>query len=54
MAKAGISADAVVAMCHAELVAWFGDILDSLGVKKPADDGVIISRRMPKPSKESS
>ena len=49
MAKAGIGADAVRDMCHAELVAWFGDILDSLGVKKPTDDGVIISRRLPKP-----
>lgn len=50
MAKAGVSADAVLAMCHAELAAWFGDILESLGVKKPSDEGLIISRRLKKPS----
>lgn len=49
MAKAGISAEAVANMCHAELAAWFDDILASLGIKKPSDDGVIISRRLPKP-----
>lgn len=49
MAKAGIGAERVENMCHAELVAWFDDILASMGVKKPKDEGVIISRRMPKP-----
>lgn len=49
MAKAGIGADAVRQMCHAELAAWFDDILASLGIKTPKDDGVIISRRKKKP-----
>lgn len=49
MARAGISADAVANMCHAELAAWFGDILESLGIKNP-DGGVIISKRQPKPA----
>ena len=49
MAKASIGADAVRQMCHAELAAWFDDILASLGIKTPKDDGVIISRRQKKP-----
>lgn len=48
MAKAGIGSDAVAAMCHAELAAWFDDILLSLGVK-PEGDGVIVSKRLKKP-----
>ncbi|MFV2030592.1 TetR family transcriptional regulator [Neisseria sp. S1] len=50
MAKAGLPAETVAAMCHAELMAWFDDVLASLGIKQPKDDGVIISQRHPKPS----
>lgn len=50
MAKAGVGADAVAAMCHAELSAWLDDVLASLGVKVPKDEQVIVSRRLPKPS----
>lgn len=49
MAKSGIGADAVAQMCHAELSAWLDDVLQSLGVKVPTDEGVIVSRRQPKP-----
>ena len=49
MAKAGIGRAETAAMCHAELSAWFDDILTSLGVKRPSEEGLIISRRMPKP-----
>ena len=49
MAKSGIPADAVAQMCHAELMAWLDDVLGSLGVKTPSDDGIIVSRRLPKP-----
>lgn len=49
MAKAGIGADAVRQMCHAELAAWFEDILSSLGIKTPKEEGVIMSRRLKKP-----
>ncbi|WP_274571553.1 TetR family transcriptional regulator [Neisseria leonii] len=51
MAKAGIGAAEVRNMCHAELAAWFDDILLSMGMKRPVGgDGVIISRRRPKPA----
>ncbi|STZ75570.1 hypothetical protein [Bergeriella denitrificans] len=51
MAKAGIGAAEVREMCHAELAAWFDDILQSLGVKRPSagGEGMIISRRQSKP-----
>lgn len=49
MAKAGIGADAVRQMCHAELSAWFEDILSSLGIKTPKEEGVIVSKRLRKP-----
>lgn len=49
MAKAGIGADAVRQMCHAELEAWFDDILESLGIKTPKEEGVIVSKRLRKP-----
>lgn len=47
--KAGIGADAVRDMCHAELSAWFEDILSSLGIKTPKEEGVIVSKRLRKP-----
>lgn len=50
MAKAGIGAQAVAAMPHAELAAWFDDILLSLGVKKAEEGKVIISKRQPRPA----
>lgn len=49
MTKSGIGADAVAQMCPAELSAWLDDVLQSLGIKVPADEGVIVSRRLPKP-----
>lgn len=49
MAKSGIGADAVAQMCHAELSAWLDDVLQSLGVKVPSNEGVIVSHRLPKP-----
>lgn len=49
MAKAGIGADAVRDMCHAELSAWFEDILSSLGIKTLKEEGVIVSKRLRKP-----
>ncbi|ADY95667.1 hypothetical protein NMBH4476_1062 [Neisseria meningitidis H44/76] len=36
-------------MCHAELSAWFEDILSSLGIKTPKEEGVIVSKRLRKP-----
>lgn len=48
MAKAGIGAQAVAAMPHAELAAWFDDILLSLGVP-PQNEGVIVSKRLKRP-----
>ena len=50
MAKAGIAAEAVAAMPHAELAAWFDDILLSLGVKKAEEGKVINSKRQPRPA----
>ncbi|MDO4434387.1 MAG: TetR family transcriptional regulator [Alysiella sp.] len=50
MAKAGVGADAVAAMCHAELSAWLDDVLTSLGIKQSSNEGVIVSRRLPKPT----
>ena len=38
------------AMPHAELAAWFDDILLSLGVKKAEEGKVIISKRQPRPA----
>ncbi|MDK4535994.1 TetR family transcriptional regulator [Kingella kingae] len=49
MAKAGLGSQDVLAMCHAELMAWLDDVLGSLGVKIPRDDGTIVSKRLPKP-----
>lgn len=47
MAKAGISSAQTADMSHAELVAWIGDVLLSLGVQK--DEGKIISMRRKPP-----
>lgn len=48
MAKAGLTVHQVENMCHAELIAWFDDVLNSLGVPKKAnkqDEGTLISLR---------
>lgn len=46
--------DKVEHMAHAELAAWLETVLESLGVKRPNEDGqVIISKRLGKP-KESN
>ncbi|WP_304671654.1 hypothetical protein [Neisseria blantyrii] len=44
-----MGAQAVQKMCHAELAAWFEDILSGLGIKTPKDGGVIVSQRLKKP-----
>lgn len=49
MAKAGLGAGEVAAMCHAEAAAWADDVLLSLGVKPEGSGDVIISQRRPKP-----
>lgn len=49
MNRAGVGMEAVSQMCHAELAAWLDDILTAAGVKTPADEGLVISRRLPKP-----
>ena len=50
LARAGLGAADVRAMCHAELTAWLQDLLASMGIHSPTGGEVIVSRRLPKPS----
>ena len=50
LARAGLGAADIRAMCHAELTAWLQDLLASMGIHSPKGGEVIVSRRLPKPS----
>ena len=53
LARAGLGAAEVRAMCHAELTAWLQDLLASMGIHSPTGGEVIVSRRLPKPSAQA-
>ena len=49
LARAGLGAADIRAMCHAELTAWLRDLLASMGINRPTGGEMIVSRRLPKP-----
>ncbi len=49
MTRAGLGSGQVGQMCHIELAAWLATVMQSMGIKQPAEEATIISRRLPKP-----